>query len=53
MELNVLGAVENFGFVEELDGLVNMTVTAIGFDERGNSGGGKGEFVILSHLVDD
>lgn len=53
MEINILRTIENFGFVEKLNGLVNVTVTAVGFDERGNGRGGEGEVVIVSHLVDD
>lgn len=50
-------AVEEFGFVEDLNGLVHVAVFAVGFDDGGDCGGGEREtvvvVVVVLHLVDD
>lgn len=54
VEVDVLGAVEDFvGPVEEVDGLVDVAVAAVGLDEGGQGGGGEGETVVLGHLGDE
>lgn len=44
---------EEGGFVEDLDGLVDVAVVAVGLDDGGDGGGGEGETVVEGDLADE
>jgi len=53
VEREGLGAVEDGGLVEDLDGLVDVAVVAVGVDEDGDGGRGEGETVVEGDLTDE
>jgi len=53
VEREGLGAVEDGGLVEELNGLVDAAVVAVGVDEGGDGGRGEGETVVEGDLTDE
>lgn len=54
VEGDMLGvAIEEGGFVEDLDGVVDVAVVAVGDDDGGEGGGGEGEVVVEGEVADE